>query len=73
MQSFAHKIIQVKNEENREIIVAIKKIPQPFDDKRLAKCAYRELRYLKYLNHQNIIKLIDTFTKATTADEMIDL
>ena len=50
--------------------VAIKKLKRPFDDEIHARLTYRELHILKHVNHENLIKLIDTFTTAATAEEM---
>ena len=51
----------------------IKKIVRPFDDQLLAKLAYRELCLLKFVNHENLLKLIDVYTTADSAEEMKDL
>uniref|UniRef100_A0A8V0X657 mitogen-activated protein kinase n=1 Tax=Gallus gallus TaxID=9031 RepID=A0A8V0X657_CHICK len=37
--------------------VAIKKLYRPFQSQILAKRAYRELRLLKHMKHENVIKL----------------
>uniref|UniRef100_A0A8C5R7J1 mitogen-activated protein kinase n=1 Tax=Leptobrachium leishanense TaxID=445787 RepID=A0A8C5R7J1_9ANUR len=42
--------------------VAIKKLIRPFQSKVHAKRAYRELRLLKNMNHENVISLINVFT-----------
>lgn len=64
--SFADDIISKKR-------VAIKKLSRPFDDDRHTILTYRELHILKHVNHDNIIKLIDIFTTASTAQEMMDI
>ncbi|XP_063282823.1 mitogen-activated protein kinase 12-like [Pelobates fuscus] len=42
--------------------VAIKKLLRPFQSQVHAKRAYRELRLLKHMNHENVISLINVFT-----------
>uniref|UniRef100_A0A673BJW0 mitogen-activated protein kinase n=1 Tax=Sphaeramia orbicularis TaxID=375764 RepID=A0A673BJW0_9TELE len=42
--------------------VAIKKLHRPFQSKLFAKRAYRELRLLKHMKHENVIGLLDVFT-----------
>lgn len=42
--------------------VAIKKLYRPFQSLIHAKRAYRELRLLKHINHENVICLLDVFT-----------
>lgn len=42
--------------------VAIKKLCRPFQNVIQAKRAYRELKLLKVVNHNNIISLLDVFT-----------
>ena len=53
--------------------MAIKKLLRPFDSKRFANLAFRELHILKHVNHENIIQLLDTFTSATKAEDMQDM
>lgn len=53
--------------------VAIKKLAQPFATNIHAKRAYRELKLLKHVNHDNIISLVDVFSRATSAAEIEDL
>lgn len=45
--------------ENRKVLV--KKLPRIFDAKEDAKKAYREIRILKFVSHDNIAKLIDIY------------
>ncbi|XP_068187706.1 mitogen-activated protein kinase 13 [Antennarius striatus] len=52
--------------------VAIKKLHRPFQSEIFAKRAYRELRLLKHMKHENVIGLLDVFTPATSLDEMQD-
>ncbi|XP_072886572.1 mitogen-activated protein kinase 12-like [Hemitrygon akajei] len=52
--------------------VAIKKLYRPFQSVTFAKRAYRELKLLKHMNHENVIGLIDVFTPAVTLDEFQD-
>ncbi|KAJ5178867.1 mitogen-activated protein kinase sty1 [Penicillium capsulatum] len=42
-------------------LVAIKKITQPFGSAALAKKALREIKLLRYLQHENIVSLHDVF------------
>ncbi|XP_068169961.1 mitogen-activated protein kinase 12 isoform X1 [Antennarius striatus] len=49
--------------------VAIKKLYRPFQTELFAKRAYRELRLLKHMKHENVIGLLDVFT----ADLSLDL
>uniref|UniRef100_A0A3Q3L9Q7 mitogen-activated protein kinase n=1 Tax=Mastacembelus armatus TaxID=205130 RepID=A0A3Q3L9Q7_9TELE len=42
--------------------VAIKKLHRPFQSLIHAKRAYRELRLLRYIQHENVICLLDVFT-----------
>ncbi|ESN93518.1 hypothetical protein HELRODRAFT_157859 [Helobdella robusta] len=42
--------------------VAIKKIKEPFLSPDHAKRVYREIKLLRYLNHENIISLVDLFS-----------
>jgi p38 MAP kinase len=50
--------------------VAIKKLSKPFETNIHAKRAYREIRLLKHVNHDNVIKLTDLFTRA---EQPVDL
>ena len=50
--------------------VAIKKLSQPFATNIHAKRAYREIKLLKHVSHDNIIQLCDIFTKAQSAEEL---
>ncbi|XP_078098422.1 mitogen-activated protein kinase 13-like [Mustelus asterias] len=52
--------------------VAIKKLYRPFQSEIYAKRAYRELKLLKHMKHENVIGLIDVFTPALTLDEFND-
>ncbi|XP_058589691.1 mitogen-activated protein kinase 13 isoform X3 [Neofelis nebulosa] len=46
--------------------VAIKKLSRPFQSEIFAKRAYRELRLLKHMQHENVIGLLDVFTPASS-------
>uniref|UniRef100_A0A674P653 mitogen-activated protein kinase n=1 Tax=Takifugu rubripes TaxID=31033 RepID=A0A674P653_TAKRU len=59
------------NEKTKEK-VAIKKLHRPFQSEIFAKRAYRELRLLKHMKHENVIGLLDVFTPALGLDEMQD-
>ncbi|XP_059509392.1 mitogen-activated protein kinase 13-like isoform X2 [Stegostoma tigrinum] len=52
--------------------VAIKKLYRPFQSEIYAKRAYRELKLLKHMQHENVIGLIDVFTPALTLDGFND-
>uniref|UniRef100_A0A8D8RXT5 mitogen-activated protein kinase n=1 Tax=Cacopsylla melanoneura TaxID=428564 RepID=A0A8D8RXT5_9HEMI len=49
--------------------VAIKKIARPFQSAVHAKRTYRELRMLKHMNHENVIRLLDVFHSNTCLDD----
>jgi len=53
--------------------VAIKKLARPFQSAIHAKRAYRELKMLKHMQHENIIGLLDVFTPSTSLDTFTDL
>lgn len=53
--------------------VAIKKLAKPFATNIHAKRAYREIKLLKHVNHDNIIQLTDLFTRAQTAQDIDDI
>jgi p38 MAP kinase len=57
----------------KEIYVAIKKLARPFETSVHAKRAYREIRLLKHVSHDNVIKLLDIFTRAETAENFNDM
>uniref|UniRef100_A0A8C9YY17 mitogen-activated protein kinase n=1 Tax=Sander lucioperca TaxID=283035 RepID=A0A8C9YY17_SANLU len=52
--------------------VAIKKLHRPFQSKLFAKRAYRELRLLKHMKHENVIGLMDVFTAEIALDRLRD-
>uniref|UniRef100_A0A3Q2FCI4 mitogen-activated protein kinase n=1 Tax=Cyprinodon variegatus TaxID=28743 RepID=A0A3Q2FCI4_CYPVA len=52
--------------------VAIKKLHRPFQSDIFAKRAYRELRLLKHMKHENVIGLQDVFTPASSLDDFQD-
>ncbi|XP_062872194.1 STKc_p38 domain-containing protein [Trichomycterus rosablanca] len=49
--------------------VAIKKLYRPFQSLIHAKRAYRELRLLRHIQHDNVICLLDVFTPDTSLDK----
>jgi p38 MAP kinase len=53
--------------------VAIKKLSQAFASQIHAKRAYREIKLLKHVNHDNIIRLQDLFTSATSLENLEDV
>ncbi|KAI7802195.1 mitogen-activated protein kinase 12 [Triplophysa rosa] len=52
--------------------VAIKKLHRPFQSDLFAKRAYRELRLLKHMKHDNVIGLLDVFTADLSLDRFND-
>ncbi|XP_039988079.1 mitogen-activated protein kinase 12 [Xiphias gladius] len=52
--------------------VAIKKLYRPFQSELFAKRAYRELRLLKHMKHENVIGLLDVFTADLSLDRFND-
>uniref|UniRef100_A0A4W6EX23 mitogen-activated protein kinase n=1 Tax=Lates calcarifer TaxID=8187 RepID=A0A4W6EX23_LATCA len=52
--------------------VAIKKLYRPFQSELFAKRAYRELRLLKHMRHENVIGLLDVFTADLSLDRFND-
>ncbi|TSO77769.1 Mitogen-activated protein kinase 13 [Bagarius yarrelli] len=52
--------------------VAIKKLHRPFQSEIFAKRAYRELRLLKHMKHENVIGLLDVFTPAPRLETFQD-
>uniref|UniRef100_A0A3B4TAM1 mitogen-activated protein kinase n=1 Tax=Seriola dumerili TaxID=41447 RepID=A0A3B4TAM1_SERDU len=52
--------------------VAIKKLHRPFQSEIFAKRAYRELRLLKHMKHENVIGLLDVFTPASSLNDFQD-
>ncbi|KAI3370800.1 hypothetical protein L3Q82_007336 [Scortum barcoo] len=52
--------------------VAIKKLYRPFQSELFAKRAYRELRLLKHMKHENVIGLLDVFTADLHVDKFHD-
>jgi len=60
-------------DKERKMKVAIKKLARPFQTPIHAKRAYRELRLLKHMKHENIIGLLDVFTPATSIKDFEDV
>ncbi|KAI4904464.1 hypothetical protein NFI96_015119 [Prochilodus magdalenae] len=52
--------------------VAIKKLHRPFQSELFAKRAYRELRLLKHMKHENVIGLLNVFTADLSLDRFQD-
>uniref|UniRef100_A0A8C0H541 mitogen-activated protein kinase n=1 Tax=Chelonoidis abingdonii TaxID=106734 RepID=A0A8C0H541_CHEAB len=52
--------------------VAIKKLYRPFQSELFAKRAYRELRLLKHMKHENVIGILDVFTPDVTLEKFND-
>jgi p38 MAP kinase len=61
------------HDKERKMKVAIKKLARPFQTPIHAKRAYRELRLLKHMHHENIIGLLDVFTPATSIRDFEDI
>ncbi|XP_064400308.1 mitogen-activated protein kinase 14-like [Halichondria panicea] len=55
------------------IRVAIKQLSRPFQTQIHAKRCYRELRLLKHMCHENVIKLLDVFTSAVDFESFYDV
>ncbi|KAL1131442.1 hypothetical protein AAG570_011059 [Ranatra chinensis] len=53
--------------------VAIKKLARPFHSVVHAKRTYRELRMLKHMNHENVIRLLDVFHPSKGIDDFQNL
>jgi p38 MAP kinase len=53
--------------------IAIKKLSRPFETNVHAKRAFREVKLLKHVNHDNIILLLDIFTKCTADNDFEDV
>ena len=53
--------------------VAIKRMNQPFKSEIHAKRALRELKLLRFAQHDNLISLVDAYTTAVSAQSMVDL
>ncbi|EMP38532.1 Mitogen-activated protein kinase 12 [Chelonia mydas] len=53
--------------------VAIKKLYRPFQSELFAKRAYRELRLLKHMKHENVIGILDVFTPDVILEKFNDL
>lgn len=57
----------------RNIKLAVKKLARPFQTAIHAKRAYREIRLLKHMNHENVIGLVDVFTPTVNESEFEDI
>lgn len=55
----AYGVVCAANDAETGIKVAIKKVPNAFEDLVDAKRIYREIRLLKFFKHDNIIRLYD--------------
>nr|QIC53202.1 MAPK11 [Lethenteron camtschaticum] len=60
-------------DRHRAMKVAVKKLSRPFQSLIHAKRAYRELRLLKHMNHENVIGLLDVFTPDKSLDVFNDM
>ena len=55
----AYGVVVSANDTERNSKIAIKKIPNAFDDLIDAKRIVREIKLLKFFNHENIVSLLD--------------
>lgn len=53
--------------------VALKKLSRPFQSGTHAKRAYREIKLLKMIDHENVICLLDVFTSNLSYDDLEDI
>ena len=53
--------------------IAIKKLSRPFETSTHAKRAYREIKLLKHVKHENIILLLDIFSRANSEHDLNDM
>ena len=60
-------------DKERGVEVAIKRMKNPFLSKAHAKRALRELKLLKFCQHDNLLSIFDAYTTASSPREMIDL
>lgn len=60
------------NEKTKEK-VAIKKLHRPFQSEIFAKRAYRELRLLKHMKHENVSRFFSSFRPCPLADFIFDI
>jgi len=69
------QVCSVKDTRNggSGINVAIKKLSRPFQSVMHAKRAYREIRLLKHMDHENVISLLDTFTPHSSMADFQDV
>ncbi|KAM6924933.1 mitogen-activated protein kinase 14A [Xenentodon cancila] len=56
-------------DQNTKEKVAIKKLYRPFQSLIHAQRAYRELRLLRHIQHENVISLLDVFTPDSTLEK----
>ncbi|KAI4812855.1 mitogen-activated protein kinase 8 isoform X3 [Gymnodraco acuticeps] len=71
--SGAQGIVCSAYDQNLERNVAIKKLSRPFQNQTHAKRAYRELVLMKYVNHKNIIHLLNVFSPQKTLEDFADV
>lgn len=58
---------------SQDLKVAIKKLSRPLQSPIHAKRAYREIRMLKHMWHENVIGLLDLFTPAEKLEDFEDI
>lgn len=55
----AYGVVCAALDQKRNVKVAIKKVGKAFEDLIDAKRIYREIKLLKFIDHENIIKIFD--------------
>uniref|UniRef100_A0A8C8CWM1 mitogen-activated protein kinase n=1 Tax=Oncorhynchus tshawytscha TaxID=74940 RepID=A0A8C8CWM1_ONCTS len=71
-QKYSRVSLYSAQDRRTGVRVAIKKLHRPFQSKLFAKRAYRELRLLKHMKHENVIGLLDVFTSEISLDRFHD-
>jgi len=61
------------NSDGSYSMVAIKKLHRPFQSQFHAKSAYREIKMLKHMNHDNVIRVIDCFSPSESIEDFSDI
>ena len=61
-------VVEAFDSVNQQIVAIKKIICTPL----MAKFAFREIYLLKQLDHMNVIRLLDAFTPARTADDLVE-
>lgn len=69
----AYGLVCSADDEVTKQKVAIKKLSRPFATNVHAKRAYREIKLLKHVNHDNLIGLLDLFMEAKAPQDLNDI